>query len=125
VDGIWPAAVFRLDMPPTAADRRLARPLDRMERQGNEFRERLRAGFLAEAARQENRIYIVDADRPPETVQDEIRRIAKSYLATQARTDNPRLLTDTNSHNPYTARFHAHGILASNAALNWTARSHA
>ena len=51
IDGIRPDAVFLLDMPPAAADSRLRRTLDRMERQGDDYRERLRAGFLAEAAR--------------------------------------------------------------------------
>ena len=81
VDGILPDAVFLLDMSPTAADSRLRRTLDRMERQGADFRERLRAGFLAEASGDETRIRRIDADRPVETVQAEIRGIAASLLA--------------------------------------------
>ena len=50
VDGCVPTCVFLLDMEPHAAAARLARPLDRMENQGIEYRARLRAGFLAEAA---------------------------------------------------------------------------
>jgi len=91
-----PPRLFLLDMPPTAADRRLARPLDRMERRGNEFASDSALVFSQKLLARKNRIYIVDADRPPETGRTEIRASPKSYLATQARTDNPRLLTDTN-----------------------------
>jgi len=75
-DGIWPDVVFLLDMAPTAADGRMQRTLDRMERQGDDFRERLRDGFLAEAARAENRVRVIDADRAVDVVQAEIRAIA-------------------------------------------------
>ena len=75
-DGIWPDVVFLLDMAPTAADGRMQRTLDRMERQGADFRERLRDGFLAEAARAENRVRVIDADRAVDVVQAEIRAIA-------------------------------------------------
>jgi dTMP kinase len=81
VDGVRPDAVFLLDMSPTAADGRLRRTLDRMERQGAEYRELLRGGFLAEAARAEYCIRVIDADRPVETVQAEIRGIASKLLA--------------------------------------------
>jgi dTMP kinase len=80
VDGVYPDAVFLLDMSPSAAAGRLRRTLDRMERQGGDYRQRLRAGFLAEAARAENRIHLIDADRPAETVQAEIRSIADALL---------------------------------------------
>ncbi|MEX2091911.1 MAG: dTMP kinase, partial [Pirellulales bacterium] len=77
VDGVRPDAVFLLDMSPTAAAGRLRRTLDRMERQGNDYRERLRAGFLAEAARAEHRIHVIDADRPAEVVQADLRHVAE------------------------------------------------
>jgi dTMP kinase len=80
VDGVYPDAVYLLDMSPTAAAGRLRRTLDRMERQGGDYREQLRAGFLAEAARSENHVHLIDADRPAETVQAEIRGIAAELL---------------------------------------------
>ena len=46
--------------PPEAAAARIARPLDRMEMQGEAFHARVREGFLAEAARSPNQI-VVDA----------------------------------------------------------------
>jgi dTMP kinase len=78
--GIYPNAVFLLDMSPAAADLRLQRPLDRMERQGGDYRQRLRDGFLAEAARKESRVHRIDADRPVDAVQADIRRIAEDAL---------------------------------------------
>lgn len=80
VDGVLPDAVFLLDMSLAAAAGRLRRTLDRMERQGDDYRERLRAGFLAESARAGNRIHVIDADRPAETVQIDIRRVAEKLL---------------------------------------------
>jgi len=75
-----PDAVFLLDISPEAADRRLNRTLDRMERQGGDYRRRLRDGFLAEAARAKEHIHVINADRPVEAVQAEIRQIAGQLL---------------------------------------------
>jgi len=79
--GVRPDAVFLLDMAPASADTRLRRELDRMERQGAEYRERLRAGFLAEAERPEGQIRVIDADRSIDAVQAEIRQIAIVLLS--------------------------------------------
>lgn len=80
VDGIYPDAVFLLDMSPSAADARLHRALDRMERQGDDFRERLHAGFIVESTRSENNVYVIDASRPIDIVQAEIRATAMKML---------------------------------------------
>jgi dTMP kinase len=80
VDGVRPDAVFLLDMSPKAADGRIQRSLDRMERQGDDYRQRLRQGFLAEASRVDSRTHVIDADRPISTVQADIRRIAEPFL---------------------------------------------
>jgi len=79
-DGIRPDCVFLLDMPPDDADRRLNRARDRMEKQGDDYRRRLRDGFLAEAALPDSRIHVIDADRPVEAVQMEIWSIAAALL---------------------------------------------
>jgi dTMP kinase len=80
IDGIEPQAVFLLDMAPVAADGRLQRTLDRMENQGNEYRERLRKGFLAEAANAGSRIHVIDAAQSIDAVQANIQRIAARLL---------------------------------------------
>jgi dTMP kinase len=79
-DGVEPDCVFVLDMPPEVADRRINRPLDRMEQQGNEYRSRLRKGFLAEAAASGGRIQVIDAGREIPQVQADIWRIAEPLL---------------------------------------------
>jgi dTMP kinase len=79
-DGVEPDCVFVLDMPPEVADRRINRPLDRMEQQGNEYRSRLREGFLAEAAASGGRIHVIDAGREIPQVQADIWRIAEPLL---------------------------------------------
>jgi dTMP kinase len=81
IDGIRPDCVFLLDMEPAAADRRLQRTLDRMESQGEAYRQRLRDGFLAEARRSDSRIHVVDGDRTIDAVQAEIRQIAMRVLS--------------------------------------------
>ena len=79
-DGILPDCVFVLDMDPVEAEGRFDRPLDRMENQGAEYRERLRQGFLSEAARSDGRIHVIDASRPVEVLHADIWRIAASLL---------------------------------------------
>ena len=79
--GIEPDLTFLLDLPPTAAHGRIQRELDRMEQQGDDFRQRLHAGFLAEAARQPDRIVVINADRPIDQVQADIRTAAERVLA--------------------------------------------
>jgi dTMP kinase len=77
--GLMPDCVFLLDMEAGAADVRLDRPLDRMESRGDDYRQRLREGFLKEAARCD-RTHVIQADRPIETVQAEIWQIAATLL---------------------------------------------
>jgi dTMP kinase len=79
--GVQPDLTFVLDMAPAAAAGRLQRPLDKLESRGPEFFARLREGFLTEAARQSGRIAVIDADRPIDEIQAEIRRLAEPLLA--------------------------------------------
>ena len=79
--GVLPDLTFVLDMPASAAHDRIQRTLDRMEREGDEFRERLRRGFLAEAARNGNRVVVIDAARPIDAVQADIRTAAERVLS--------------------------------------------
>lgn len=78
--GLMPEMVFLLDMPPRAASGRIDRQLDRMENQGAGFQARLRQGFLTEAAADPARIVVVDAARPIEAVQRDIRAAADRVL---------------------------------------------
>jgi len=75
-----PDLTFLLDMPPASAQQRIQRELDRMEQHGHDFRERLRAGFLAEAARRPDRIVVIDASRSIDDVHAQVRAAAESVL---------------------------------------------
>ena len=79
--GLMPDLVFVLDLPPDVAAGRIDRERDRMESQGEEYEGRLRAGFLAEAARDPARIVVVDAARAIDAVQADIRAAALRELA--------------------------------------------
>ncbi len=80
-DGVMPDCIFLLDMSPQAALGRMGDQLDRVENRGQEYRERLRDGFLEEAGQWGDAIHVIDADRPVEAIQTEIRTIAEQLLA--------------------------------------------
>lgn len=78
--GVEPDLTFLLDMPPQQAAGRLQRELDRIENRGDEFRARLRAGYLLEAQNHPDRIVLIDAARPIEVVQTAIREATQRIL---------------------------------------------
>jgi dTMP kinase len=78
--GLMPELTIVLDMPAQSAAARLSRGLDRMEQQGDAFHARVREGFLAEAARQPERIVVVNAAQPIQQVQAEMQRAAAEFL---------------------------------------------
>jgi dTMP kinase len=80
IAGVRPNAVLLLDMPVADADERLGRQRDRMEQQGDDFRERLRAGFLAEAAQSNGAIHVIDATQSIAEVHAAIRAVAEPML---------------------------------------------
>jgi dTMP kinase len=81
--GVLPDLTLVLDLDVEIAWGRLDRTRshrDRMESQGLEFLSRVRQGFLNEAARQPDRVRVVDASRSVEEVQREIRAAAQTRL---------------------------------------------
>lgn len=66
--GRMPDLVLVLDVDLATAARRLARPLDKLENRGDDYRERLRAGYRLEAAAAPDTIRLLDASGPPEAV---------------------------------------------------------
>jgi dTMP kinase len=79
--GLAPDLTLLLDVDLATAARRLARPLDRLERRGDDYRSRVRAGYLAEARTYPGRIVVVDATDGPDVVADRIRTIVASRFA--------------------------------------------
>ena len=83
VGGIMPDHTFVLDLDPALADQRRQGEPDRMESRSRAYRERLRAGFLAEADRDPGAITIFDAAGSIETIQQKIRDAAGKWLTTE------------------------------------------
>lgn len=81
--GVLPQLTIVLDMPLEGTAARMQRSLDRMERQGEDFRRRLRDGFLAEARRDSSAIQVVDASRGIDEVQHSIGEIVQQWIAAQ------------------------------------------
>jgi len=80
VAGVMPRIIFLFDIPAERATGRIQRQPDRMEAQGLEYLERVRQGFLAEAARFPNQVVVIDADRPIETIHADVLRAAERAL---------------------------------------------
>jgi dTMP kinase len=79
--GIMPDCVFLLDMAPQRARLRMGSNLDRIEQRGDDYREKLRRGFLAEAALLGSSVHVIDADRSIELIQHELREIAGRVIS--------------------------------------------
>jgi dTMP kinase len=73
--GVMPDLVLVLDVDLETASRRLARPLDKLENRGDDYRRRLRTGFRAEAERDPDRIAIIDATATVDEVTARVRQV--------------------------------------------------
>jgi len=76
--GLEPDLVIVLDVDLETASRRLARPLDKLENRGDDYRRRLRAGYAAEAARSPDCFAIIDGAADVDTVQRALRAAVES-----------------------------------------------
>lgn len=84
--GLLPDLTVVLDLPAGAATARIRRQLDRMERQGVDFHQRVREGFLAEAARRPGRIAVVDAGRSIDEVAADVRAAVEAEIKRSSQT---------------------------------------
>jgi dTMP kinase len=80
-DHLFPDRTFILDLPVEVAAKRRGRTADRMESRGPDYLDRVRRGFLAEAARQPDRYVVIDASPDVTTLQSELRRHVTEYLS--------------------------------------------
>lgn len=76
--GLMPDLVVLIDVDLETAARRLDRPLDKLENRGDEFRRRLRAGYLAEVAGHPEGIVVVDGTAGIDEVAEQIRDTVQS-----------------------------------------------
>lgn len=72
--GLQPDLALVLDLPLAGSLARRKTHADRLESRGADYHERVRAGFLAEARRDPERIRVIDATGPMEQVQEALRR---------------------------------------------------
>lgn len=79
-DDLIPDLTLYLDIDPEVGFARLKRGMDRLEKAGMEFHQRVRDGYLELAARQSDRILIIDASHDPETVFQEALAKLKSAM---------------------------------------------
>jgi len=78
--GLLPSLTIVLDLPAEVAATRISREPDRMEMQGLAFHTRVREGFLTEAKHQSGQIVVVDAARPIDVVQADVRIAAQRIM---------------------------------------------
>lgn len=78
--GLVPSLTVILDLPVELAVTRRGRSADRMESRGLEYLERVRLGFLAEAARDSKTFHVMDASGDISIVQSELRRLVGEFL---------------------------------------------
>ena len=78
--GARPNLTFVFDLPIDVAMARIAgtRSLDRFEQEKRDFHERVRAAYHYRAALEPNRIRLIDANRPIETIREELAEIIKA-----------------------------------------------
>ncbi len=79
--GLEPDLVLWLDVDLATAAARMQRDLDRLESRGDEFRERLRAGYRAEALAKSQQIREVDAVGEPMEVASRLRAVVRAAFA--------------------------------------------
>lgn len=80
--GLLPDLTFLIDVPVTEGLARAAKgkQSDRIERESVEFHERVRQGFLELAAKDSERIRVIDGERSPEEVSQEIWTFLEDFL---------------------------------------------
>jgi dTMP kinase len=80
IGGLEPDLTFLLDLPLDRARPRRKPTADRLEARNDDYFARVRAGFLAEAARQPERIVVIDATRSAEAVHTDVVRHVEAWL---------------------------------------------
>src|SRR6188474_2786967 len=72
VGGLLPNRTFLLELDPSEVPSRIQRHYDRLEREGDDFRERAADGYRQLAARFPERIVVLDATRPADDLAEDV-----------------------------------------------------
>ena len=70
--GRWPVLTILFDMPPERSIARVKRVKDRIEQRPPQYHEQVRANYLAQAASDRARYRLVNADRDPQVVHEDV-----------------------------------------------------
>ena len=81
--GVLPDLNIVLDVPLSVAKARRMDEPDRLESEADEFHERVRAGFLAEAARAPERCVVISAEQSVEEIFEQIKKAVESKFSLQ------------------------------------------
>jgi len=90
--GLQPDLTILLDLPPAEGLGRRAPSADRLEAEPADFHQRVREGFVAQAAAEPHRYLVLDATRPPDELSREIQDRVRDLLpdpVPAAAEDNP------------------------------------
>jgi len=82
--GLQPDLTLLFDLPPAVAAARVAgtgEAPDRFERERRDFFERVRAAYLERAEASNGRIRVIDADRPPAVIREELLALLQERYA--------------------------------------------
>lgn len=79
-EGLDPRRAVILDVDEAVAARRMARPLDRIERRGPEYRRRVRQAFRTQQPLDPDRVVLVDANRTEDEVAEDVWRAVRDLL---------------------------------------------
>ncbi|HSU66671.1 MAG TPA: dTMP kinase [Tepidisphaeraceae bacterium] len=83
IRGRWPDLTILLDLPADKSLARVRRAKDRIEQRPLSYHEQVRANYLRQAQEDPRRFRVIDADRTPEAVADEVwREVAPSLEET-------------------------------------------
>jgi dTMP kinase len=74
-DGLWPDLILLLEVTPSVAEQRLARPKDKVESAGPAFHQRVHDGFLRQAIEDPDRWAIIDGTQDEAAVAEQIWQI--------------------------------------------------
>jgi len=83
IRGRWPDLTILLDMPPQASLGRVKRAMDRIEQRPIEYHEQVRRNYLAQAEGDPAHYRVVNADRDPEVVHEEVLATVNYLLVTR------------------------------------------
>lgn len=79
--GLVPDLTFYLDLDPKIGLSRIKGEKDRLEKEVIEFHERVRAGYLTLSERHKDRMYVLDASKPPQVVfENALKELNKRWL---------------------------------------------